>query len=426
MDDLVLVSVDDHIVEPPDMFEAHIPARYRDQAPKVIRRPDGTDAWVYDSNEIEQIGLNAVVGRVPEEYGMDPASFEEFRAGAINVDERVRDMNANGVLACLCFPSFPGFCGQVFSRSMDKDLALAVIRAYNDWHIGSWCGAHPGRFIPLAIMPLWDPSLMAEEIRRVAAKGCHAVSFSENPEKVLGLPNHYSGHWDPFWAACEEHAMTVCMHINNVYVPSEDSPMDVVIASMPSSILPAAADLLWSPIIKEYPAVKIALSEGSIGWVPFFLERVDYVYKRHHKWTGADFGGLLPSEVFREHFLTCFIDDPVGVAMREKIGLGVITWECDYPHSDSTWPRSPEVLIESLAGVPDEHVDAMTHRNAMRAFHFDPGRPREACTVGELRAQATDVDLTLKSFGHRIPEGQRKTKARHTRDHAQQSAVAAH
>jgi predicted TIM-barrel fold metal-dependent hydrolase len=423
LDDLVLVSVDDHIVEPPHLFDAHIPDRYRAEAPRVVRRPDATDAWVFGGDEIEQIGLNAVMGRVPEEYGMDPASFDEFRPGALDVHERVRDMDANGVLASLCFPSFPGFCGQVFSRPADKDLALAVVRAYNDWHLDEWCGAHPGRFIPLAVLPLWDPALMAQEVRRVAARGCHAVSFSENPEKILGLPNHYSDHWDPFWAACADEGTVVCMHINNVFVPSEDTPMDVIIASMPASILSGAADLLWSPILRKFPSTRIALSEGGIGWIPWFLARADWTYERHRAWTGADFGGRWPSEVFREHFLACFIHDPVGVTLRDQVGVECLTWECDYPHSDSTWPRSPEALSETLSGVSDHDVDRITHQNALAAFRFDPGRPRDECTVGALRARATDVDLTLRSFGHRVPPEQRKTKARHTRDHAQQSAV---
>jgi predicted TIM-barrel fold metal-dependent hydrolase len=425
MDEWVLVSVDDHIVEPPGLFDAHIPAKYRDEAPRVVRRDDHTDAWIYDGQEIEQIGLNAVMGRVPEEYGMDPASFDEFRRGALDVDERVRDMNANGVLASLCFPSFPGFCGQVLCRPSDKGLALAVVRAYNDWHLDEWVGAHPDRFIPLAVLPLWDPGLMADEVHRVADKGCHAVSFSENPEKILGLPNHHQDHWDPFWAACADRGTVVCMHINNVFVPSEDSPMDVVIASMPASIISGAADLLWSPILEKFPGTRIALSEGGIGWVPWFLARIDVVYAKHRAWTGADFGDKLPSEVFREHFLTCFIEDPAGIALRDRIGVETLTWECDYPHSDSTWPRSPEALAPSFVGVSDDDIDRITHRNAMTAFQFAPCLPRAAQTVGALRAQATDVDLTLKSFGHRMPEGHRKVKAKHTRDHAQQSAVSA-
>src|SRR5437870_13422872 len=135
LDDLILVSVDDHVVEPPDMFDRHLPDRWRGVAPRVERRHDGTDVWVYDGNEIPNIGLNAVAGRPPEEYGMEPTSFDELRSGCYDIHERVRDMNVNGVVGSMCFPSFPNLCGQLFARSSDKELGLAVLRAYNDWHI---------------------------------------------------------------------------------------------------------------------------------------------------------------------------------------------------------------------------------------------------------------------------------------------------
>jgi hypothetical protein len=208
-EDLILVSVDDHVVEPPDMFDGRVPAKYQDLAPKMIRKDDGTDVWIYDGNEIPNIGLNAVVGRPPDEYGIEPTSLEDMRPGCFDINERVRDMNANGVLGSMCFPSFPQFCGQLFARTEDKDMALAMLRAYNDWHIDGWCGQAPGRFIPLSIPPIWDPELMAAEVRRVAAKGSHAVTFSENPSK-LGWPSFHSDHWDPFWRACEEEGTVVC------------------------------------------------------------------------------------------------------------------------------------------------------------------------------------------------------------------------
>ena len=154
IEDLILISVDDHIVEPPslsDFFAEHVPAKYRDRVPKVIRRADGTDAWLIEGREISTFGLNAVMGRVPEEWGNDPASFDQVRPGTYDVHERVRDMNANGVLASMNFSSWPGLGGQFFVASDDKEFVAAMIRAYNDWHIDEWCGAYPGRFIPLAL-----------------------------------------------------------------------------------------------------------------------------------------------------------------------------------------------------------------------------------------------------------------------------------
>ncbi len=396
LDDLVLVSVDDHVVEPPDLFEGHIPERWRDLAPRMVTRDDGADVWQYDGKEIVNIGLNAVAGRPPEEYGMEPTSMHEMRPGCYDIHERVRDMDANGVVGSMCFPSFPNLCGQLFARSKDKEAALAIVKAYNDWHVDEWCGTYPGRFIPLMIPPLWDPEEMASEVHRMAAKGCHAVTFSENPEK-LKLPSLHSEHWDPFWQACSDEGTIVCLHIgssSSLVMTAQDAPIDVLITLQPVNIVQCAADLMWSPVLRKFPELRISLSEGGIGWIPYMLDRLDWIYTRHHAWTGQSFGGRLPSEVFRERIVTCFIDDPVGLVVRDRVGIDRICWEADYPHSDSTWPTSPEYLMKSLdqvpGGVPDSEIDAITHRNAMNHFRFDPfvARPREECTVGALRARA--------------------------------------
>ena len=132
---------------------------------------------------------------------MEPTSFDEIRPGCWDIHERIADMDANGVLGSLCFPSFPQFCGQLFARTEDKDVALAMVQAYNDWHIDEWCGTYPGRFIPCPIPAIWDPEVLAAEVRRTAKKGAHAVTFSENPSK-LGWPSVHTDHWDPFWKAC--------------------------------------------------------------------------------------------------------------------------------------------------------------------------------------------------------------------------------
>ena len=405
MDDLILVSVDDHVVEPPDMFDGHLAEKYKSVAPKVITNASGDDVWLYEGQELPNIGLNAVSGKPKEEYGIEPTSFAEMRPGAYDIDQRVADMDANGVLGSMCFPSFPQFCGQLFSRTEDKAVALAMVQAYNDWHIDEWCGTHPGRFIPLSIPPIWDPELMAAEVRRVAAKGCRAVTFSENPEK-LGWPSWHSEHWDPFWQACTDEGTVVCLHIGSssqLTITSVEAPINVMITLQPMNIVQAAADILWSRVIPEFPGVTFALSEGGIGWIPYFLERCDYVYENHQAWTGQDLPKR-PSEIFRERFITCFIDDAAGVKNRHDVGLDTMTWECDYPHSDSTWPQSPERLWKSLGGVPDSEIDAITHENAMRLFSYDPFSiiPKERCRVGALRANATGVDTSPKPSGKAV------------------------
>ncbi|MGE0388045.1 MAG: amidohydrolase family protein [Gammaproteobacteria bacterium] len=401
MQDMILVSVDDHIVEPPDMFRHHVPAKYADRAPRMVKLEDGTDVWSFDGKIAPNVALNAVAGRHPEEYGLEPTTLAELRKGCYDVKARIDDMNAGGYLGSLNFPSFIGCQGHLFKNCADKDLALAILMAYNDWHIDEWCGAYPGRFIPCAVVPLWDPQLAAAEVRRVNRKGCHAVSFLPNPTRE-GLPSIHTGHWDPYFAACAELGVVNCLHISDAAnaIPSPDSPVDVFIAGMPVTLYATAADLVFSPVLRKFKDIRFALSEGGCGWVPFFLERIDYVHK-HHVWTRQDFGGKLPSQVFLEHVYTCFIDDRTGVRNRAFGGLDNMTWECDYPHSDSTWPRAAEILWESLEGLSDAEIDKITHLNAMKCYSYDPFRHirREDCTVGALRAQAAHVDLSYTDTG---------------------------
>ena len=406
VEDLIMVSVDDHVVEPANLFEGRLPAKYQDLAPRFITRDDGTNAWVYEGAEIGNVALNAVAGRPPEEYGIEPTALDELRPGTYDIHERVKDMDANGLLGSLCFPSFPQFCGQLFARTEDKDVALAMVRAYNDWHIDEWCGSYPGRFIPCSLPAIWDPETLAAEVRRTAAKGCHAVTFSENPHK-LGWPSLHSDHWDPFWTACSDENVVVCMHIGSsseITITAPDAPFDVIITLTPMNIVKAAADLIWSPVLRKFPHLKVALSEGGIGWIPYFLERLDYNYQKHRAWTGQDFGDKLPSQVFNEHVITCFIDDHFGMASRSYLDMDNVCWECDYPHSDSTWPTAPEQFIKQMAGVDRSDVDRVSHLNAMRHFSYDPFSviPKEEATVAALRRRAAGHDVSIQSRAKRF------------------------
>ncbi|CAI7973554.1 putative TIM-barrel fold metal-dependent hydrolase [Frankia sp. Hr75.2] len=360
---------------------------------------------------METAALNAVAGRPKEEYGLEPQSLDEVRPGCYNVHERVKDMNAGGVLASMNFPSFPTFTARVFA-SRDAELSLALVRAYNDWHIDEWCGEYPGRFIPQAVPVIWDAEQTALEVRRCAAKGCHSLSFTENPA-ALGCPSFHNEYWDPVWTACCDTGTVLSIHLGSsgrLSIPAVDSPPDVMITLQPMNIQSAAADLLWSRVLKTFPDLRVALSEGGNGWIPYFLDRVDRTFETHRAWTLQDFGGRLPSEVFREHFLTCFINDPVGIEMREKIGVDNMAWEADYPHSDSLWPAAPEELISVLGAheVPDDQIRKITYENAMRWYSFAPFThvSMEEATVGALRRAAAghDVSIMSRSTRSRTPD----------------------
>jgi predicted TIM-barrel fold metal-dependent hydrolase len=407
-DDLILVSVDDHVVEPADLFDAHVPAALRDVAPRVVRREDGSDAWLFQNQLLPLGHVGPDVGFRPgidprmDTVGEAPTAFDELRPGCYDIHARIDDMNANGQVAAMCFPQFARFSGQVFTEAADKELSLRMLQAYNDWHVYDWAGSYPGRIIPLGVVPMWDAELMAAEVRRLADMGCRAVTYSISPFR-LGLPSLHSEVWDPFWEACCDTGTVVCMHLGSDSTPvttSSDAPLNVRSTLAPLSTVFGAVDLIWSHVLRRYP-VRIALSEGGIGWIPWMLERIDHSLLAQ-SFTKQDFGGRRPSDVFKEHIVACFIDDPHGIKSRHEVGVENICIEVDYPHSDSSWPRTPELILEQLANVPDDEIQQMTHLNAMRVFHFElfDHIARQDCTVGALRSKLTasallDTDVTV-------------------------------
>ncbi len=400
MNDMILVSIDDHSIEPPGMYDDHLPAKWRDRAPKIVRNEAGIDQWVFqDQVTTTPFGMAATVGWPREQWGFNPGAFSELRPGCFDVHERIRDMNVNGILASMCFPTMAGFNARTFTEAADKELSLACLQAYNDWHIDDWCAAYPGRFIPLGIVPMWDVDLAVAEVRRLSSKGCRAISFLEAPH-AQGWPSFLSGHWDPMLAALVDEGMVLCLHIGGAYgliQLAPEAPIDHQIVLPTQVTMLVAQDLLFGPTFRKFPALKVALSEGGIGWIPFYLERADRHFK-NQSWIGNDFGGKLPSEVFREHVLACFITDKAGLKARHEIGVDILAWECDYPHTDTTWPESPEVLWSELqdAQVADEEIHKITWQNASRFFDWNPFAhlAQEQATVGALRALATDVDTT--------------------------------
>ncbi|MHB8219314.1 MAG: amidohydrolase family protein [Acidimicrobiales bacterium] len=368
-----IISVDDHLIEPPDLFVGRMPGSLDAGAPRIVELEGGQQAWEYEGQRYPNIGLNAVVGRPREDWSMDPARFEDMRPGCYDIDARVADMDLAGIWASLCFPSLvAGFCGSVFSRSHDPDLGLACVRAWNQWHEEVWAGTHPERIIPLQLPWLADVEVAAAEIRRNAEHGFRAVSFPEFPAQ-LGLPSIFTRHWDPLFAACEETGTVVCLHTGAsawAPLPSPDPPFELLPTLFPVNALVAAAEWLWSGVPLRFPALAVALSEGGMGWVPMLMDRVDYVVA--HSASGTESrawpSSLLPSEVLRRNFWFCSIDDPSIVPLRYVIGTDHIMVECDYPHADSTWPDTQDVLCATMEGIPEPELLAMAAGNAARLF----------------------------------------------------------
>jgi predicted TIM-barrel fold metal-dependent hydrolase len=367
-----IISVDDHLIEPADVFEGRVPQEYAERAPRVITLDDGRETWVYEDSFYPQVGLNAVAGRPKDEWSMEPARFDEMRRGCWDVDARVHDMDVDGIYASLCFPSLiAGFAGTIFATSKDADLGLACLRAWNDWHIEEWAGPHPDRIIPLQLAWLRDPEIAAADVYANAERGFKAVSFPENPVD-LRMPSMHDPYWEPFLRACEETETVVCLHNGSsswTAARSPGAPLELYTSLFPVNALVTAADWLWARIPTRFPRIKVAFSEGGISWVPMLIDRIEYVLEHSavgsHGWDDPD---LSPTDAMRRNFWFCTIDLGSTFALRDHIGLDHICLESDYPHADSTWPETQALAARGLAPLTDDEIRKVTWQNASKLF----------------------------------------------------------
>jgi len=372
-EDAQIISVDDHVIEHHRVWLDRLPNKYADVAPRIWTRPDGGDVRMYEGEVCGNFALSALAGKDPKDFGMDPRSWEDMRPGCHNIEDRIKDMDIDGVHAQMCFPNMAGFAGSVFAKSKDLTLAYECTKAYNDFIIDEWCAYAPDRQIPLMLVPYWNVEQTVAEIYRTAAKGAKSISFPELPDR-LGLPSWHTDHWDPVLAAVQDTSLPLSLHFGSGGVPTASAEgmttnFTVGISLFGMNSMSATAELLLSPVFHKFPGVKMALSEGGIGWIPYMLERIDYVWERH-RWYNDVNKDVRPSDIFKDHLYGCFISDDAGILSRHSIGVDNIMFESDYPHSDSQWPHSRKLLESALVDVPDEEAQKMVEWNARTLYNF--------------------------------------------------------
>src|SRR4051794_15065954 len=282
--DTKILSADDHLIEPWHLWVDRVPARYRDACPRIVE-VDGRQAWSYEG-ELTYIPMGscrALPGHPDEGYPPAPGSarFDEIRAGCYDPVERLKDMDIDGGWGQLCFPNYARFAGhRFFLNVQDIDLGLACLRTYNDYLLDEWCATDPARLYGAVILPLYDIDLAVAELRRTVAKGAKAVAFSENPT-VLGLPSIHTNHWDPLLAVANEAGVPICMHIGSsskLVTTSADAPPTVLVSLNGLNSMMAGVDWLLSGVLERFSGLRVILSEGGAGWIPYILERADKAF----------------------------------------------------------------------------------------------------------------------------------------------------
>jgi predicted TIM-barrel fold metal-dependent hydrolase len=374
-----LFSVDDHIIEPADVWTSRVPARFVDSAPHVVSE-GGVETWVYEDQRGTTMGLNAVVGKPMSEWNTEPVSFDDMRLGCYDPSERAKDLVSEGVMASLSFPTLPRFGGALFPGFKDKQLADACVKAWNDFMFDEWCAAAPNIFVPMIIVQLWDPPAAAAEIERNLARGVRAIAIPEEPSHLgSGLPSYYDSFWDPIWSTCANAGIPICMHIGSSGWKPYTPPGAPDILSIALSFIPTithSIGMAFGPVPRKFPGIKLVYSEGGIGWIPIALERADSRFEMHHGWSGTD--DLLPSEVFARNMWFCMMpEEAFGLEQRSRIGVDRILWELDYPHANCPWPGTQGTANALRQSVSNDEFDRITCRNAEGLFNWKCQSPQE-------------------------------------------------
>ncbi len=358
-----VISADSHIIEPPNLWLKYMERALKDRAPHVVRQADGNDYFLVEGQQPASMMGLANAGQRPEEL-CQSSRYDELLPGSWDPTARLKDMAIDGVDAEVIYPSL----GMRMFKLQDLPFLHACVRAYNEW-AADFCAVHPRQLKAVAMAPVDDMTWAVAELRRVAKRGLCGAMIPGTPAPGQGFD---TACHDPLWAAAQELGMPISLHVTTGRVLEFDTARFYSsYGTLPHFIAESITDLIFSRVFERFPALRIVSAENDVGWIASVLERLDHFYQRYRFRRNSHLaGGLLPSQVWRQHVWATFIRDRAGVRIRHEIGLGNIMWSSDYPHSDSTWPNSQRVLAEHFTGVPDEERHKIVCENAARLYGF--------------------------------------------------------
>jgi predicted TIM-barrel fold metal-dependent hydrolase len=385
------VSADGHLEFPPDAWTHRVPEQYRDYAPRRIRLANGGDGFLVEGQSIYQGGSNLYAGRDPETY--DPVGLTWNLPGTGGPEDRLREMDQDGVDAEVLFP---GVGGRGMWRGIrDPDAYHAVVRGYNDYLGEEYCAVDRDRLIGLGVIPERGLDEAIAELKHIKALGLKAINLAVYPSgRSYPTPED-----DRFWAATLDLEMPITIHVQIDRVGNEPAfkyPKEPPAAQRPPDPMArlyryglrgaqAATQLVMAGVFDRFPKLRVYFAENQIGWIPLFLEQMDHNYRRHHYWAERTFGWIkldrLPSEYVREHCYWGFFNDRFGIRARHEIGVEHILWGGDFPHVESDWPCSQQLLKEHFEdqGIPADERQRIVAGNAVEFFRLgNPVRERRA------------------------------------------------
>lgn len=404
-----LVSADSHVNEAPDLFETYLPAALRERGPRVVRLDDGRDAWLGEDIPARplQFGVHAAGATKRDDGSYENTRLDitrdEMVKGSYDPHARLADMDRDGLDAEVLYPGPLGGLGQGGSLAGIRDPGLrhACLRAYHDW-LADFCAVAPERLVGLALARMEEPEFGIPELRRCAERGLRGAVVNAMPD-LVGAPPLFSRAYDDFWAAAQDVGLPLSLHIlhsrstpplaeaaaadaarrgeaersANVmeHVGAGTGLFETYMTMMCIDMAEPVSIIVFSGLLERFPGLRFVVAESGIGWIPFALERMDYIYRRHRLWMRSTITRL-PSEYFHEHFAATFQqDDESGLLGRHITGVGSLMWASDYPHTDTTFPSSHAVVDAVFAGIPDDERRAITVENAARLYGIPTDRP---------------------------------------------------
>jgi predicted TIM-barrel fold metal-dependent hydrolase len=370
--ELKLISADSHVNEPADLWEQRLDKKYRDRAPKMVHNPEGLRPGSYLIVEgippIHQAqGMGA--GKKPEELPkfFQESTYEDVRPGGWDPAERLKDMDIDGVAADVIYTTL-GF--RLFWLE-DQEFQRACFRAYNDW-LADYCSYAPDRLAGLAMITLYDIDEAVKGLRRCASIGLKGAMIWCSPPEDLPYSDP---RYDPFWAAAQDLNMPLSLHSITGWGPESrlvvKSPLDRYVRStvLCHEVQRSLTTLIFSGVMERFPNLKFVSGENEVGWLAYLIQRLDQA-QDEYRYLYPTTLTMKASGYFHRQFYATFIDDPVGVACREYIGVDNIMWSSDYPHTVSTWPNSMEVVERDLKGVPEDEKEKIIRGNAAKLYGF--------------------------------------------------------
>ncbi|MEQ8485077.1 MAG: amidohydrolase family protein [Pseudomonadales bacterium] len=363
--DYPVISADSHITEHPDTYRAHIDAAWRDKAPHLVDGGARGDLFVIDGMDTPiAMGLVAAAGKPPEEITTDGVKFDALHRGGWDPVARLADQDRDGVAAEVIYPTV----GMLLCNHRDFDYKKACFDAYNRW-IAEYCATAPARLIGCGQTAMRTPAEGVEDLKAIKALGLRGVMMPGNPAEA----DYDAEIYNPVWEAAIELGLPLSFHIltsrggGHVRGPRINSFLSIIRGNQD-----IMGTLIFGGVFQRYPELRVVCAEADAGWVPHYLYRMDHAYKRHRNWLAPGVNlERLPSEYFSEHVYATFQDDWVAFKMADEMNWRRLLWASDFPHSDSTWPWSQQVIAEQTGHLRPEQKRAILCDNVADLYGIE-------------------------------------------------------